>query len=203
MENQRKAGFPPLKKVIIFIALLACLGFVLSPLHSFGQQAKIKDILITKDAKHVLVYAMVSDCFTHEMETAILAGVPTMFTFLIDLYEERAKWFDRRVSRTTVTHTIKYDNVKNIFYVGADGREKAGFPDLNSAKKAMAELNGVPVASRESLEKGKNYYIRMKAKLNKVRLPMHMEYILFFVSLWDFETNWIEKRLPVNDDEKS
>ena len=203
MGKNRKAGFPRVRKIFALAAVLAGLSFVLYPFISYGQQAKIKDILITRDAQRVLVYAMLSDCFTREMEAAIRAGVPTMFTFLIDLYEGRPKWFDRKVTRVTINHTLKYDNVKNIFYVYMDDRQEAGFPDLKSAKRAMAELNGVPVIAVTSLQKGGAYYIRMKAKLDKVRLPLHMEYVFFFVSLWDFETDWVEKGLPVNYEEKS
>jgi hypothetical protein len=130
------------------------------------------------------------------MDKAIMAGVPTMFTFVIDLCEKRPGWFDRKLVRMTVNHTLKYDNVKSVFYVYADERESAGFPDLESAKRAMAELNGVPVIAPGALSRQKAYYVRVMAKLDKVRLPMHMEVLLFFVSLWDFETDWIEKSLP-------
>jgi len=41
-----------------------------------------------------------------------------------------------------------------------------------------------------------HYYVRMKAKLDKVQLPLKLEYLLFFVSLWDFETAWYH--YPVN-----
>jgi hypothetical protein len=34
----------------------------------------------------------------------------------------------------------------------------------------------------------------IKAKLDKVRLPLGMEYVFFFVSLWDFETDWYKQR---------
>ena len=30
----------------------------------------------------------------------------------------------------------------------------------------------------------------VKAELEKVRLPLYLHYVLFFVSLWDFETDW-------------
>jgi len=40
------------------------------------------------------------------------------------------------------------------------------------------------------LVKGQNYYLEMKIKIDKVRLPLGMEHVLFFVSFWDFETAW-------------
>ncbi len=37
------------------------------------------------------------------------------------------------------------------------------------------------------------YYLKMKVKIDKVRLPLYMEYVFFFVSFWDFETAWYKK----------
>ena len=57
----------------------------------------------------------------------------------------------------------------------------------------MAELNGVAIVPLKLLQREGQYYIKAKAQLDKVRLPLHMEYILFFVSMWDFETDWYKQ----------
>jgi hypothetical protein len=125
------------------------------------------------------------------MESAILAGVPTTFTFLLDLYQERPNWIDEKISSVIVKQTIKYDNVKKVFYISSTGGNKQSeFQDFEAAQKAMSELNGIVVASLKDLQKNGSYYVMVKAKLDEIRLPMHMEYVLFFVSLWDFETDW-------------
>ena len=125
------------------------------------------------------------------MEAAILAGVPTTFTFFVDLYQERSRWLDKKIDSLVVRHTIKYDNVKRLFYVSTNGnKEYVSFHDLESAKRAMADLNGAAVTPLKALKRNEYYYILLKAKLDKVRLPLNMEYIFFFVSLWDFETDW-------------
>ena len=58
----------------------------------------------------------------------------------------------------------------------------------------MADLNGVPIAQLKTLKRNEYYYVRIKAKLDKVRLPLRLEYVFFFVSLWDFETDWYRER---------
>jgi hypothetical protein len=176
------------------ILLLFSIFIVFSPSLS-AENAEIRDVLVTSNANHVLVYARVTNGFTKDIEAAILAGVPTTFTFLMDLYQERSGWLDKKLSRTTVRCTVKYDNVKKLFLVSTDGEKEATvFADFESAKRAMADLNGVPVAQLNTLKKNENYYVLIKAKLDKVRLPLHMEYVFFFVSLWDFETDWYRER---------
>ena len=90
-----------------------------------AENAGIRDSLVTNNANHVLVYARVTNCFTKDIEAAILAGVPTTFTFILDLFQERSWWLDKKLSRATINHTIKYDNVKKLFYVSSDGEKEA------------------------------------------------------------------------------
>jgi hypothetical protein len=171
---QRRTGF-----VSLYLILLLFLVF---PFHLRADEATI-NCFVTNDATHVLVYARVTD--------AIRAGVPTTFTFLMDLYQERRGWLDKRLISLTVRHTIKYDIVKKLFTVSVDGeKEPTSFQDYESAKRAMADLNGFPLTPIKSLKRNEYYYVQIKAKLDKVRLPLYLEYVFFFVSLWDFETDW-------------
>jgi hypothetical protein len=178
-------------KRIKILSICLFFSFLVFPLPLGAETAGIKDILVTNNSTHLLVYARVTHCFTKEMDAAILAGIPTTFTFLLDLYQVRSRWLDKQLIRLTVRHTIKYDNVKRLFYVTSDGdKEPASFQDYEIAKQAMADLNGLPIALLNALKRGEYYYVQIKAKLDKVRLPLHMEYVFFFVSLWDFETDW-------------
>jgi hypothetical protein len=180
-----------LKRILGLSIRLIILLSLFSPLPIRAENAGIKDTLVTNNSTHLLVYARVTNCFTKDMDAAILAGIPTTFTFLVELYQVRPRWFDKNLIRLTVRHTIKYDNVKRLFSVTYDeDKEPASFQDYESAKQAMADLNGVPVALLKALKRGEYYNVQIKAKLDKVRLPLHMEYIFFFVSLWDFETDW-------------
>jgi hypothetical protein len=129
------------------------------------------------------------------MEKAILAGVPTTITFLVDTYQERSWWYDKKLAGAVIKQTIKYDKVKKFFYVWLhNSQEPVGFQDLESAKRVVTELSGDVVAQVAQLPRYTPLYVMIKAKLDKVRLPLGMEYVLFFVSLWDFETEWYKQR---------
>ena len=173
----------------IFLVILIC-----GPVRAFEQMAQIQDILISPQGDSLLVYGRVVDCFTKEMESAVMAGVPTTFTFLVDLYQERSGWTDKKITSTVVKNTIKYDSIRKIFSVFSSlDRDPAIYNDLESAKRAMAEFNGALAIWMRDIRKDLPHYVLLKAKLDKVRLPLHMEYVFFFVSLWDFETAWHRK----------
>ena len=88
----------------------------------------------------------------------------------------------------------KMDIIKKTFSIYTNGNSDAViFPDFESAQKAMTDFNGIIASPLSALEKGKQYYLKMRVKIDKVRLPLYMEYVFFFVSFWDFETAWYKK----------
>ena len=154
-------------------------------------EPKIADILITNNRESVLLYARLVNGFKPEMEMAILAGIPAVFTLELAVYQERSVVWDKKITSHEIKRTMKYDNLKKTFSVYTNGNSQpVVFSDLESAQKAMADFNGIVAVPLSSLTKGKNYYMLFKIKMDKVRLPLHMEYVFLFVSYWDFETAW-------------
>ncbi|MBN1664730.1 MAG: DUF4390 domain-containing protein [Deltaproteobacteria bacterium] len=172
------------------VFMIICLLLVFPPGIVNGS-VSIHDIRILNNEKDVVVYAVLTDGFSKEMESAIMAGVPTTFTFTLKTYQEKSWWPDKKMSHVTIKHTMKYDNVKQTFSVtSADNGQEAVFSDFDAAKRAMSELSGIAVVPIGDLTKGSSYYIRMKAKLEKYRPPSVLRYIFFFTSPGDFETGW-------------
>jgi len=174
--------------------------FVVSGCLGVGTQGRaveptIKDIIITNNKENVLLYARVVNGFKTEMESSILAGAPAVFVLQMEVYQVRSVLWDKKIESCEIKRTIKYDNLKKTFSIFTNGYETpAVFPDFESAQKAIADLNGIPVVPLKKLVHGNNYYLMMKVKIDKVRLPLHMEYVFVFVSFWDFETAWYKQR---------
>ena len=174
----------------ICICLLMIVVTVTKPvLVQADMEPRMTDILITNNTGNVLLYARLVDCFKKEMEAAILAGVPAVFTIQLDVYQERSYLWNKHIVSKEIRRIIKYDILKKIFSITTNGvSQPVIFQDFESAQKAMADLNEISVIPISYLAKGNNYHARIKVKIDKVRLPFNMEYVLFFVSLWDFET---------------
>ena len=162
------------------------------PLPSCAQDASLTNIIVTNTRDDLLLYLTVKDAFPPDIEETIESGVPATFSFLIHLYRVRGFWMDKEINEMVVTHTIKYDNLKKEYSVTRswDGNRPQVVKSFNEAKKLMKEIDSLPIVSLSELEKGKQYQIRAKAKLSELTLPFYLHYILFFMSLWDFETDW-------------
>jgi len=175
---------------ILFLLIL------IFPLPAFCQKASIKDILKdirVKGSDGVWKVSFdVENCFTEKMEEAIQSGIPTAFTFYINLHQKRSWWKDRKLASVEFRHTVQYLPIQKVYQIklGEDPSSLAA-SSLGEAKKLMSRVKEFKIRSSSPFEPGVPAYFRIKAELDPVRLPLHLEYLFFFVSLWDFETDWV------------
>lgn len=170
--------------------ILCCLLLFQCP--AMGQEARLENIIVTNTRDDLLIYLNVEGAFTSKMTKAVSSGVPVTFSFLINLYDTRNLWLDKKIAEKKITHTIKFNSLKNEFTIHRswDNKKSITTDSLEEARKLMSEIDSLILIQLENLEKGEQYQIRAKAKLNKTTLPFFLHYVLFFVSLWDFETDW-------------
>jgi Domain of unknown function (DUF4390) len=159
---------------------------------AMAREAYLSDFVVTNTRDHLLVYFTVNNCFTPEMNNAIESGIETTFTFFVQLNEKRDLIWDKKIADLEVNHSIKYDSLKKTYTVrfSEDNNKEVTARTFEEAKKLMAEIVALKVVPMHQLKKGKRYQLQMMAQLDKIRLPFYLHYVFFFLSLWDFETDW-------------
>ncbi len=167
------------------------------PLSAFCQKAAIKNVHVTGGSEVWKISFDVENCFTEKMEEAVQSGIRTTFTFYVNLYQKRSWWKDRKVASAEFRHTVQYHPIQKVFQVRlGEGQTYRVASSMEEAKKLMSEVRELEIRSSSRLDPGVPGYFRIKAELDPVRLPLHLEYLFFFVSLWDFETDWHLHPLP-------
>jgi Domain of unknown function (DUF4390) len=169
-----------------FIALL------LLPQAGYAQDAVLTNIIVTNTRDDLLIYLTVKNAFPPNIQATINSGVPATFTFYINLYKVRNFWPDKEIAEIKINNTIKFDSLKKEYIVTRpwESDRPVTTTSFEEAKKLMTEIDSLSVVSLGRLERNMQYQIRAKAKLSKLTLPFYLHYVLFFVSLWDFETDW-------------
>ena len=175
-----------------FIAMLLSGLLLAMPAIADAQDARLTNIIVTNTRDNLLLYLTVKGAFSPKIENTIQSGVPATFSFFINLYKVRDLWLDKQVASIKVTHSIKYDSLKNEYTVTRswEGNRPLVVKSFDEAKKLMTEVDSLVIVPLKKLEKGKQYQLSAKAELSKLTLPFYLHYVLFFVSLWDFETDW-------------
>ncbi|WP_456385308.1 DUF4390 domain-containing protein [Desulfolithobacter sp.] len=172
--------------------LLIALLFPMSPGARQEAEPEIADIIITTSSSHLLLFATIKNCFTDEMIEGVRNGIPVSFTFMVELEQLRNNWFDTTLADLSVTHTMTFDALKEEYHVQLTefGNRIEKTRSLREAKQFMTELSGLKVIPLDTLKPDAPYELRIKAKLAEKKLPLGIHYLMPFISLWDFETDW-------------
>ncbi len=174
------------------ICILATLMLLAGQGAAFAQETSLANITVSNTRDDLLLYLTLEGAFSEKLKKEILSGVPAAFSFLAQLNSVRNMWIDKTIADITVTHVIKYDNLKKEFIVRRSWRNNE--PEMTKsfaeAQKWMTEVNSLKIIPLGKLEKGQQYQLRTKAEVSKQTLPYYLHYVLFFVSFWDIETDW-------------
>lgn len=172
----------------------ATLFLVLSllPAIAVAQEARLKNITISSTKEKLQVAMEVEGAFTKDVTEAILKGVPADFSFLIKLDRSRNWWPNEALADIEVTHTIKYDNLKKEFSVFRSWIDQKPYvtQSLAEAQSMMSRIDRLTIIDINRMERHQEYELRAKAELSKMTLPFYLHYVFYFVTLWDFETDW-------------
>lgn len=182
------ASVTPVKLTTVWLGLFFILMCGVNS--SLAQDAVLTHITVSNTRDELLFHFTLEGSFTEKLKEAIISGVPATFTFYVSLHQIRNWWPDKKIANITLSHTIKYDNLKKNFTIKRSWKE--GEPivthSFSQAQKWMTEIDALPLYPLKELEKGRPYQIRAKAEVSKLTLPLYLHYILF--SLWDVETDW-------------
>ncbi len=180
-------------KFFIIVALcLIILNPVMPAIARASQKAVLKDIVITNDRDDLIAYFKVQGAFTKKITEAVFNGVPTSFSFLVFIYKTRSAWFDKKITGLKFKNTLKYNTLKKEFTVSRPWKTDKPYvtKSFDQAKIMMTNIDNLKIVALDKLTKGEKYQLRFKAELSRVTLPLYLHYVFFFVSLWDFDTDW-------------
>ena len=183
------------RSIIGILIILLALVYPLSLAQ--GAEALIEGLYIVKEEGNISISFSVTNCFNKKMEEAIKSGIPTTFNFFVKLYKKRSPLWGKKIVAHRFRHTLVYDTVKDTFFIWLEEKGKEiQVQNLEEAKQHMQRVEAFVVVKERELKQGK-YKLAIKAELDPVKLPLSLEGILFFVSLWDFETNWYYRTMRV------
>lgn len=175
-----------MRKFILFLlALLFCTN-------TFASEPEISNLIVTNTRDDLLIFLKVENAFNKDIVEEIKSGLPTTFTFFLNLDKVRSLWVNKALTEKELTHTIKWDGIKKEYTITRswENNKKIKTKSFKEAAKLMTEVDSLKITALKSLEKGALYQLSAKSELRIVRLPLQMQYLLFFVSYWDRETDW-------------
>lgn len=183
-----------MKRYLIIIAVLIAL---FSSTVASATEARIDKLFVGKTPNLNLSFVIL-DAFKPEIEEGIKSGIPTTFKFFVELDRVRRFWPDKSIKKWTFKHTVKYDNLKEEYEVTrGELNEVVRTKDIAEMKRLMVTGNAIELMIDKPLRGSSRHTVRMKAQMDTVKLPFLLRHMLFFITFWNFETDWYTFRLAL------
>ena len=172
------------KSGLNLLAIVLC-KLILSTGTVVASDAELTNIVIRNFNEDLVIDLKLKGVFTEEMREAVLSGILVRFTFLIYLDEVYDYSFDKKIVGLNTVHQIQYDSLKKEFHITRawENRGKQVVKDIDAARKAISEIDGLVVLPLNRLTEGRTYQLRVKSKLDDKKF-------LFLNYPWGFETDW-------------
>jgi Domain of unknown function (DUF4390) len=180
-------------RVLVGIFTLSLLG--LPPVSSLAGPPVpgISEISGTIHGGEARVLFTLRNAFTPEMVEALKSGIEITFKTNVEVERVYRRWFNRSMGRVQYTRSVRYDALSRVYRLQRDDGDEL-LADILAALDRMTRFE-VVVPVTGSVEKGKPYRARVRARLDKVGLSEPLRSIFFFSSLWDVETDWARGEL--------
>jgi hypothetical protein len=144
--------------VLAVFALLWC--------GSAGAQT-IQVTPLTRDDR-VLVTFRLTDAFTDDVRAAVHSGLTITFIYDVELKRGASLWLDRTMSSSTVSASVRYDNLARRYHVTRrwDGRmERVEVLEREEdVRDWLTSFDKLSLFSNAALERNAEYYLRVRAR---------------------------------------
>ena len=148
-------------------AVLAVAGAV-AMLSAVASAVEIVRVATLSRDGRLLVSFEMADGYTVEIREAIPSGLPTTFSYAVELRRTTAFWFDRTVASAAVSVTVQYDNLTRLYQVSRmqDGRVEETWvvEKEDDVRQALTRFARLPLFSTTPLEANAEYSVRVRAE---------------------------------------
>ena len=149
------------RAVIAVAGAVAMLGVVASAAEI------VRVATLSRDGRLLVSFEM-ADGYTVEMREAILSGLPTTFSYAVELRRATSFWFDRTVASAAVAVSVQYDNLTRLYEASRmqDGRveETRVVEEEDDGRQALTRFERLPLFSPPPLEANTEHSVRVRAE---------------------------------------
>ena len=171
--------------------VLSAILLFLTAASASGADPKIENLsAVAADGKVSVRFALTGAFRNGEMVEALQSGLPTSFTYIIEIFRDRPNWFDDGIARSRVEVITTFNSVTREYLLNYRRDKKLvrseTFTDLSALEQRMTQID-----ERELFEIGrrKPYKLKVRVKADLMRGW------LFYVVPWEVETRWRETRV--------
>ncbi|MFZ5877115.1 MAG: DUF4390 domain-containing protein [Nitrospirota bacterium] len=178
-------------RFLVGVAVAACLLAAAPP--ASGANERIDRVTVTPKDGRLYVSAALTPGLPSRTDEDLRRGLPKDLYYYLVLKRRQKNWFDEELVAVTVKYSLKYDLLKQEYVVSIrlpSGTTQTIVRDFAAARELVSRVEQVPVAEVRQLSRRKTYVVSVKAEMKAPKLPLYLDYFLFFIPFLDIATEW-------------
>ncbi|HUJ15486.1 MAG TPA: DUF4390 domain-containing protein [Thermoanaerobaculia bacterium] len=165
----------------------------LFPAALFAANPSIESLTASSADGRVTVRLSLANAFQNPQTIqALQSGIPTGFTYVIEIYRDRPNWFDEGIDRSRIEVIATFNSVTREYLLNYRRDKKLvrseTFSDLPTLEKRMSTIDEPDLFE---IGKRKPYKLKVRAKADF----MH-DWLLYFIPR-EMSTRWRDARVTV------
>jgi len=175
--------------------LVCCLLTLFLSAEGEASDERVANLVIQITNTDILASANLIRGFSRTTEEDIQNGIPKDLFYYLLLKRRQPLWFDEEMISKTIKYTVKYDLLKKQYLVTRriNGTiQQEVLEDFMAMKRLISTINNVKIADVHVLNDQDTYYISVKAEMKATKLPLYLDYFLFFIPILEVDTPWAD-----------
>jgi hypothetical protein len=168
------------------------------PVAAFAADPSIDNLAATAANGKVSVRLTLTNAFASpDIIQTLQSGVPTGFTYVIEIYRDRPNWFDEGIDRSRIEVIATFNSVTREYLMNYRRDRKLvrseTFNDVAALEKRMSTIDEPDLFD---IGKRKPYKLRVRAKADFRR-----EWVLYLIPR-EMSTRWRDVRVTMPESQK-
>jgi hypothetical protein len=161
-----------------------------------AESARITNLTVNTQHDRVTVSATLVKGLPSDVGDDLQHGIGKILYYYVVIKRHVPFWMDEEIDSSTVRFRIWYDLVKRQFVVA----KRQGGEEIRQTADRLEEVN--PLISHihdvtmsftvPSQSTNTYYYVSVRAEMRSAKLPIYLEYFLFFLPVDQLSTPWTD-----------
>jgi hypothetical protein len=170
---------------------------------AYGAPDALADLRVSVAPDRIHVSARLRDALPPTVGEEIRNGIGKELYYYVVLKRRVPVWIDEEIASTTVRFSIRYNLVKQQFtVVHRQGQETVhhNTDEFDDVRRLISTIRDATIRPTVPLRRQDTYYVSVKAEMRSAKLPVYLEYFLFFLPVAQLTTSWTDTPVfHVND----
>lgn len=128
----------------------------------------------------------------HNVEEALVKGVPLYFVAEAEVFRDRWYWRDKRIAKASRTWRVAFQPLTRKYRV-TFGSLNQSFETLADAMSAVRRVSGWKIVEAPQMEEGAKYYLEFSYRLDTTLLPRPMQIGLGGQADWTLHLDKVQR----------